>query len=187
MRPSHARRAIFLLMLAGGIGILGLPEASACSGPRASQTIRESTLIGLSLGAISLIIVVAGCIAARRRWIIVPLVLHPALWMDPYRGDCGYGLRLWSLIATIGIAIFVALVVCLSRPGMLGSQRSRWTLAGAFAGSVVSLPLAALTMGELGSMPLAGMVLLWGPIAGALIGRSFTSPSAGNGNRFGFS
>lgn len=159
MRLLRMQRMGRPLMLALAVAALGGPEASACSGPRALETIRKSALIGLSLAGISIAIVVAGCIVVRRRspdrrarWIAAPLVFHPVLWMDPTRDDCGYGLRWWSLITTLGIAIYVALMVSRSRPAGPGSKRSRRTLVGALTGTLVGLPLAALILSELDGM-----------------------------------
>ena len=111
MRPSLMRRSIPRLMLVGALVALGAPESLACSGPEAARTIQRSELIGWSFAGISIAIVAGGCSLVRRRspgrrirWIVAPLALHPRLWMDAVHGDCGYGLRWWSFVATLGIA-----------------------------------------------------------------------------------
>ena len=103
-------------ILAGTIVALGGPDGLACSGPGAMRTIRESIVIGQSFGYLSLAIVAVGCIlllgrSARRRipWIVATLALQPVFWISAGRGDCGYGLRFWSLIATLWTAAAVAL------------------------------------------------------------------------------
>jgi hypothetical protein len=171
MRLPHVRLKIQLLMLVGAIVVLGGPDLLACSGPGAAKIIRESELIGWSLAGLSIAIVAGGCSLLRRRslghripWIVAPLVLHPRWWMDAVHGDCGYGLRFWSFVATLGIAVAVALAICWPRRAETESKKWRWTLGGALAGALAGLLIAALILERPGSMsemtlPLVGATL----------------------------
>ena len=196
MRPSLARNAIPRLMLVGAVVTLGGPELVACSGPGAARTIQESELIGWSLAGISIAIVAGGCSLVRRRspgrrvrWIVAPLALHPRLWMDAVHGDCGYGLRWWSFVATLGIAVVVALAICWPRPAEAGPKKWRWALSGALAGALAGILIAALILEGPGSMPavhvpLAGLALCSTMIAGALVGGDLFRLRTRGGQRY---
>lgn len=166
-------------MLAGAIVALGGPTLRACSGPGAARTIRESELIGWLLAGVSIAIVAGGCSLVRRRflgqrsrWMVASLLLHPRLWMDATRGDCGSGLRWWSVVATLGIAIMVALAIYWPRPAESGSKQWSWGLSGALAGALAGLLIATLIQEGPGlmSVPLAVSVLCSMVLAGALVG-----------------
>jgi hypothetical protein len=66
MRSSLVRCTMPGFMLVGAIVALGGPDLLACSGPGAAKTIRESERIGSSFAGISIAIVSAGCVVARR-------------------------------------------------------------------------------------------------------------------------
>jgi hypothetical protein len=199
MRPSQVGRVISRPMLAGAIIALGGPASLACSGPGAAGVIRESELIGWTFAGISIAIVAGGCCLVRRRspgrrirWIVAPLALHPSLWMDAVHGDCGYGLRLWSFVATLGIAVAVALAISWPRPDEAGSKERRWALSGALGGALAGIPIAALILEGPGlssamNVPLAGATLCSTVIAGALIGGGLDRLRTLGGRRFRFS
>ncbi len=187
------------LMLVGAFVALGGPELYACSGPGAARTIQQSELIGWSFAGISIAIVAGGCSLVRRRspgrrirWIVAPLALHPGWWMDAVHGDCGYGLRFWSVVATLWIAVAVALAICWPRPVAAGSKKWRWTLSGALAGALAGLPIAALIlegphlMSDV-NLELAGSILCSTAIAGALVGGDLFRRRTRVGQRFRFS
>jgi hypothetical protein len=198
MRLPRVRHEIPRLMLVGALVALGGPESLACSGPGAARVIRESELIGWSLAGISIASVAGGCSLVRRRspghrirWIVAPLALHPRLWMDAVHGDCGHGLRWWSFVATLGIAVAVALAICWPRPAEAGSKKWRWALSGALAGTVAGLLIAALILEGPGSMsavnvPLAVSALCSTVIAGALVGGGLFRLRTRDGQRFRF-
>lgn len=198
MRPSLVRRSIPRLMLVGALVALGGPELLACSGPEAARTIQRSELIGWSFAGISIAVVAGGCSLVRRRspgrrirWIVAPLALHPRLWMDAVHGDCGYGLRWWSFVATLGIAVVVALAICWPRPTEAGPKKWRWALSGALAGALAGLLIAALILEGPGSMsavnvPLAGSALCSTVIAGVLVGGGLFRLRTRGGQRFRF-
>lgn len=198
MRPSLVRHAMPRMMLGAAIVALGGRELLACSGPGAAQTIRESELIGWSLAGISVAIVAAGCALVRRRspgrrirWIVAPLALHPRLWMDAVHGDCGYGLRWWSVVATLGIAVAVALAVCWPRPAAAKPKKGTWALSGALAGALAGLLGAALILegpGSLSAMnvPLAVSVLGSLAVAGILVGEGLFRLRARGSQQFRF-
>jgi hypothetical protein len=170
------------LMLAGAIVAFGGADALACSGPGAARTIRESELIGTSFAGVSIAILAVGCWILRRqspdrriRWIVAPLALHPRWWMDAVHGDCGFGLRFWSLVGTLWIAAAVALAVCWPRPTGAEPKKRRWVLCSALVGTLIGLPIVAVMLGNPGSMsatdlPAVVSVLCIPLIAGALIG-----------------
>jgi hypothetical protein len=199
MRQPPVRFTIGRMMLAGAIVVLGGSDALACSGPGAARTIRESELIGSAFAGLSIAIVAVGCIFLRRRspgrrirWIVAPLVLHPRIWMDAVHGDCGFGLRYWSLVATLWIAGAVALALCWPHPAEAGSKKGRWLLSGALAGVLIGLPIVALMFGNPGGMaaitlPLAASVLFSTVIAGALVGGGLFRRRTRAGGRFRFS
>ncbi len=185
-------------ILAGTIVALGGPDGLACSGPGAMRTIRESIVIGQSFGYLSLAIVAVGCIlllgrSARRRipWIVATLALQPVFWISAGRGDCGYGLRFWSLIATLWTAAAVALALCWPRRDAAGSKRRGWVLSGACAGALVGLPIAALVQGGPGpglgmDLPLVGAILFGTVLAGGMMGGGLYRRRTEPGRRFTF-
>lgn len=201
MLQSPGRFAIEWLMLAGAIVALGGSESLACSGPRAARTIRESEFIGSFLAGVSIAIVAGGCRLLRRRdpgrrirWIVAPLAIHPRWWMDAFHGDCGYGLRFWSLVATVWIAVAVALAVCWPRLAAAEAEpkKWRWTLSGALAGALVGVPAAALILQGPGLMSandlrLAGATLWSLVIAGILVGEGLFRIRTRAARRFTFS
>ncbi len=189
MRPL-VRLAKSGLILVGGLSLLGGSETLACSGPGAARTMTKSFLIGWSLGGLACAIVLVGRKVlhgrgnrSQARWIGAPLAAHPALWMGVGHGDCGYGLRYWSLAATLWIAIAVALAICRPRSVASGPGKRRVVLGGALAGALVGLPLAALLnndrpgVSSAMGLPLTGSFLFSPMLAGALIaGRRFRKP-----------
>jgi hypothetical protein len=158
------------LFVAATLALAG-SEALACSGPGAAKAIRQSELIGTSSAGLSIAVVAAGCSLLLRRslggrlpWIAAPLVLHPRWWMDAVHGDCGATLCFWSLVATVGIAINVALAARWPRPAASGPRKASWLISGALAGALAGLVIAALVLEGPGwssvlSLPLAGAVL----------------------------
>jgi hypothetical protein len=199
MRQPPARLRIRWLILAGTIVVLGGSDALACSGPGAARTIRESELIGSSFAILSIAIVAVGCIFLRRRspggrirWIVAALVLHPRIWMDAVHGDCGFGLRFSSLVATLWIADAVALALCWPQPAEAGSKEGRWLLSGALVGVLIGLPIVALMLGSPGSMSAMDLTLVASVpcstvIAGALVGGGLFRRRTRAGGRFRFS
>jgi len=199
MRLPLVQFTMLRLMLAGSIVALGGPELLACSGPEAARIIGESVLIGWSLGAISLAIVAVGWTLLRLRscgrripWIAAPLTCHPAWWMSAIHGDCGYGLRFWSFVATVWIAVAVALAICWPRLVELESKNWRWARGGALAGVLAGLPIAALILAGPGPMSvmslwLAGALLCSAVIAGTLAGGDLFRLRNRAGHRFRFS
>lgn len=193
MRVPNLRRT-WRLTLIGAVVAFGGRETLACSGPGAARTIRESELIGLSLAGISIAIVAAGCTVLRLRspgcrirWVVIPLAFHPRWWMDAVHGDCGYGLRWWSLIGTIGISIAVVFAVCRPHHADTQSRKWRWVLSGGFAGALPGLLIAALLLDGPGRVPLATSVLCSTVIAGSLVGGSLFGLRNRDGQRFRFS
>jgi hypothetical protein len=199
MRPSFVRHPMRGLMIVGAIVTLGGPDLLACSGPGAARAIRDSELIGLSFAGLSVAIVAGACRLIRRRspgrrirWIVALLALHPRLWMDAVHGDCGYGLRWWSLVGTLWIAVAAALAVYWPPPSPAESKKWRWALSGALAGALVGLPIAALMLECPGvtpavDIPLAGSVLCSTAIAGSLVGGGLFRRRTRAGHRLGFS
>jgi hypothetical protein len=198
MRPSFVRHTMRGLMLVGALVGLGEPELLACSGPGAAQTIRESELIGWSFAGISVAIIIGGCGALRRRclghripWVVAALALHPSLWMDAGHGDCGYRLRCWSFVATLGIAVAVALAICWPRPTEAGTKKWSWALSGALAGILPGLPITALMLEGPGQMSATNVALAVSALcstvaAGALVGRGLFRLRARDRRRFRF-
>jgi hypothetical protein len=187
------------LMLVGAIVALGGSDLLACSGPGAARTIRESELIGSSFAVISIALVAGGYRLLRRRslghrirWMVVPLALHPRLWMDAAHGDCGSRLRFWSLVATLWIAVAVVLAICWPRPAEVEPKKWRWVLSGALAGALAGLPIAALMLVGPGptfamDLLLTGSVLCSTVIGGTLVGGGLFRRRTRAGNRFSFS
>jgi hypothetical protein len=199
-RPPLARDAIPRLILVGAIVILGGPELFACSGPGAARIIQRSEQIGWSYAGISIVIVAIGCVLVRRRfpgrrirWIVAPLAFHPRLWMDAVSGDCGYGLRWWSFVATLWFAVAVALALCWPRPAEAEPKKWRWVLSGALAGTLSGLLIAALLAEGPGpvastvNLTLAGSVLCSTTIGGALVGGGLFRRRIRGERRFRFS
>jgi hypothetical protein len=182
MQPSFLRFMIHRWMLAGAIFAVSAPELLACSGPGAMTTIRNSQLIGLTLGGTSLAIVAVASIFLHLRlagrgipWIVAPLVLHPAWWMSAVRGDCGYGLRTWSFVATTWIAIAVALAILWSDLVKARRKKRRWLLGGALGSALAGVPIAALIVD--GAIPVsavsswqAGAAFFSSVIVGTIVG-----------------
>jgi hypothetical protein len=199
MRRSFVRHTISRLVLIAALMVLGGPELRACSGPGAMRTILESELIGSALAGVAIAIVAGGCRFVRRRspgqrirWIVAPLPLHPRLSMDAFRGDCGYGLRWWSLVGTLGIAVSVALAICWPRPTGAKPQKWRWTLSGALAGALAGLLGAALILEGPGlisamNVPLAASAFCSAVIVGTFVGGGLFGLRTRDGGRFRFS
>ncbi|WP_406695705.1 hypothetical protein V5E97_32345 [Singulisphaera sp. Ch08] len=199
MRPIIGWYTMTRLTLVSALVVLGEADLLACSGPGAGKVIRESELIGNSLAGIATAIFAGGYWLMRRRslghricWVMAPMVLHPRLWMDAVHGDCGYGLRYWSVVGTLGIAIAVLLATCWPRPAGAGSKPWQWTLSGVLAGAFPGLLVAALIVDDLGSLSATNLLLtssaLFSPvIAGGLVGRYLFRRQAGEEPRFRFS
>jgi hypothetical protein len=153
MSLSVFTRKTVRLMLAVVIVILAQPELLACSGPGAAKTIRNSILIGWSLGGLSVAMVVGAGTLLRRRslgrrmpWIVVPLVLHPAWWTSVTRGDCGYALRSGSAFGTFWIAVAVGLAIYWPSIGLSTSKHWKWQVAGAVAGVLAGIPVVIVVL-----------------------------------------
>lgn len=180
MRPTFLWHPTLNSTLAVALVTLSGTDALACSGPGAHRTMAVSELIGWSSAGLSIAMVVAGCKLVRRRdpsrpirWVVAPLALHPRWWIGSGHGDCGFALRFWAVIGTLGIALVVLLAV-LRPPAEAEPKRWRWELRGALIGGLAGLPLAGLilTAGPPAAIEraLAGAVLGSIAIAGALIG-----------------
>ena len=185
MRFSLAHHAGFRALAAPVVVFSAGHELLACSGPHAAQHIRESEQIGWLLAGVSIAVVAGGCTIARCRglrgrirWMLVPLVLHPRLWMDSFHGDCGYGLRAWSLIAVLGISAEVALVLCWPRRDEAKPRQWKWATSGALAGTLAGGLIANAVLEQSFStstrtVPLAVSALCGSVIAGALASAAF--------------
>jgi hypothetical protein len=180
------------MLLAAILTLVVSSDAVACSGPGAGRTIRTSVLIGATLGGVSLAEVVAGGLLLGRRsqgrrirWLVAMMVLHPVVWMGATSGDCGIGLRYWSLVFTLLTSVVVPLVVCWPGRGGSASGGWRWPLVGAGVGALAGLMIAALVVQEPPGISferavLAGSVLasttLMGVLAGSWRSRRETHP-----------
>jgi hypothetical protein len=99
---------------------------------------------------------------------------------------------LWSFVATLGIAVAVALATCWPRPTEAGTKKWRWALSGALAGILAGLLIAALILEGPGSMsamnvPLAVSAICSTVAAGALVGGGLFRLRARDGRWFRFS
>lgn len=199
MCAPRVRHTTCALLLAVALVPLGGSAVLACSGPGAARAMGESELIGWSFAGVAIAVVAAGCKLLRRRvpgyrirWIVAPLALHPRWWMSSVHGDCGYGLRWWSLVGTVWIALVVGLAICRPRSTEARSRKWRWALSGALAGALPGVLIAAILVERPGwvtsdvMVPLAASVLVSMVIAGAVVGGGVFELKVGDGRRLRF-
>jgi len=107
-----------LAFLIGAVTAIGAStRALACSGPHASESMAQNTMLAWifwAVGGVAVLAVVALSLLRhsldwrRLRYVLGLMILHPAPWMRSTTGDCGQDRWLASALITAVIVVLAA-------------------------------------------------------------------------------